>query len=1200
MNQGWDFWVDRGGTFTDVVAKRPDGTIVAHKLLSENPGHYRDAAVQGIRHLLGLEDGEPIPGEKINVVKMGTTVATNALLERRGAATVLAITKGFRDALAIGYQNRPDIFAREIFRPESLYSKVVEIEERLDADGQRVTPLNEEAARRELGAAFREGIESIAVVLLHSYRNDSNERKIAAIARATGFRQISISSQVGPMIKLVSRGDTTVVDAYLSPILRRYVDQVANELGGVRLMFMQSHGGLTDAGFFQGKDSILSGPAGGIVGGVATSKQAGFGRVITFDMGGTSTDVAHYAGEYERSYDTLIAGVRTRVPVMDIHTVAAGGGSVLHIAGGRFRVGPDSAGADPGAACYRRGGPLTVTDCNLMLGRLAAEYFPRVFGPGGDEPLDADIVKKMFGSLAKEAEKATGRKLHPKAVAEGFRRIAVENMANAIKKVSTEKGYDLTRYALSSFGGAGAQHACDVADILNIDRVLINEYAGILSAYGMGRADIRVLKERSLACELAQAELGGIRRTLTELEKEVALNLGSQGIAEDEISLRPKLHCRYENSDTTLEVPFTDIPGMSRNFEQRHRQQFGFVDDAAKLVVEAAFVEGTGRVAGDLGAGSDRPTPVGVTEPRPVGRTTFYRDGREVVAPVYDREGLKVGQTLLGPAMIIEKFSTVIVEEGWNAVVTPRDLVLGRLRPRRVERVDSGDADPILLEVFNNLYMSIAEQMGAVLAKTARSVNIKERLDFSCAVFDGDGNLVANAPHMPIHLGSMGRSVRSVIEACPGGINPGDVYAQNAPYNGGTHFPDITVVTPVHSEEGDELLFFVASRGHHADIGGITPGSMPPNSRSIEEEGISLDNVRLVDGGRFREAQIRTLLSSGPYPARNVDNNIADLKAQVAANEKGIRELSRMVDQFGLDVVRAYMGHIQRNAEEQVRQVTGALDDGEFEYANDQGSVVGVKLSVDKVRRTARVDFSASSEQQPDNFNAPSSIATAAVLYVFRTLVGEDIPMNEGCMVPIELILPEGSMLNPVAPAAVVAGNVETSQLVTDVLYGALHAQAACQGTMNNFTFGNEKYQYYETLCGGQGAGRNWHGADAVHTHMTNSRLTDPEVLESRFPVQVMEFSIRRGSGGAGKFRGGDGIRRRIRFLEPMMVGILADRRKVPPFSLEGGEPGAVGANWVDRANGERLSLPATGSVDVEPGDEFTIETPGGGGFGRI
>jgi 5-oxoprolinase (ATP-hydrolysing) len=1196
----WEFWIDRGGTFTDVVARKPDGAVITHKLLSENPERYQDAALQAIRDMLGLTPEAPFPTAAIGAVKMGTTVATNALLERKGDRTLLLITKGFGDALRIGYQNRPHLFARHIVLPELLYEKVVEIDERYTAEGEELRPVDLDSAREALEQAYMDGLRSVAIAFLHGYRYHEHENAVAALAREIGFTQVSVSHEVSPLMKLVGRGDTTVVDAYVSPILRRYVDLIANELGGVRLMFMQSNGGLVDARRFQGKDSILSGPAGGIVGAARTAAMAGFDKIIGFDMGGTSTDVAHYDGEYERAFETMVAGVRMRAPMMRIHTVAAGGGSILHFDGARYRVGPDSAGADPGPACYRRGGPLTVTDANVMVGKIQPHLFPKLFGPSGDEALDGDVVRQKFAELAARIEAETGDKRTPTQVAEGFLRIAVENMANAIKQISVQRGYDVTEYTLNCFGGAGGQHACLVADALGITRVLIHPFAGVLSAYGMGLADLRVMREHAVEAVLDDDLLGDIAKTLDGLETESHAEMVRQGVEVSRISAVRKVHLRYEGTDSPLEVELTDRIGIVAAFEAAHTQQFGFIAPEKNHIVEAVTVE----VIGGAPAldEPDLETEIEAFTPEAMAEIETYMSSAEQRTEIHDRAQLRPGARIKGPAVIIEANATTAVEPGWAAEVTGQDnLILTRVEPRPGQDLVGAEADPVMLEVFNNLFMSIAEQMGFVLQNTAYSVNIKERLDFSCAVFNPDGDLVANAPHIPVHLGSMSESVKTVIRERAGTINPGDVFMLNTPYNGGTHLPDVTVITPVFDKAGKEMLFHVASRGHHAELGGITPGSVPPNSTHIDEEGVLIDNFHLVAGGRLLEAESEALFDAAPYPSRNFQHNLGDLKAQIAANEKGAQELRKMVDHFGLDVVHAYMNHVQDNAEESVRRVLDVLKDGAFTYEMDSGAKISVSIKVDKAAREAVVDFTGTSSQQNSNFNAPSAVCMAAVLYVFRLMVDDDIPLNGGCLKPLKIIVPEGSMLNPKYPAAVVAGNVETSQAITDTLLGALGLMGACQGTMNNFTFGNEAgYQNYETICGGAGAGPDFDGASAVHTHMTNTRATDPEIVEWRFPVLIDSFSIRHGSGGAGAHPGGDGIIRRVRFREPMTAAIVSGHRRVPPYGMKGGEPGKVGRNAVERIGGAVEELSWTDKAEMNPGDVFVIETPGGGGYGKV
>jgi len=1215
----WQFWIDRGGTFTDVVGRRPDGTLTTHKLLSENPEQYQDAAVAGIRHLLGLKAGEPVTPDRVECVKMGTTVATNALLERKGEPTLLVTTRGFRDALRIAYQNRPRLFDRHIVLPELLYAEVIEAHERVGAQGEMEQPLDEAQLRAALQAAYGRGLRSVAIVFMHGYRFTAHEAAAKRLALEAGFTQVSTSHETSPMMKLVSRGDTTVVDAYLSPILRRYVDQVAADMPGVKLFFMQSSGGLTDAHAFQGKDAILSGPAGGIVGMARTAQLAGHAKVIGFDMGGTSTDVSHFAGEFEREFETQVAGVRMRAPMMSIHTVAAGGGSILEFDGARFRVGPRSAGANPGPASYRRGGPLAVTDANVMVGKIQPKYFPRVFGPRADEPLSREPVEQKFGELAAR----TGRSAEE--VAEGFIAIAVQQMANAIKKISVARGYDVTRYTLNCFGGAGGQHACLVADALGMSRVFIHPLAGVLSAYGMGLADQNVIREQAVELLLARENLPQVDQKLQSLAAAAQAELQKQDVSSGAVQVRRRVHVRYQGSDAALVVAAGTLEEIVAGFEAAYRQRFSFLMPGKPMIVEAVSVEAI--VAGDAPAEPRLALQPAREVPR---RETvrMYSGGAWHDAALVVREDARPGDAIAGPAIIAEKNATTIVEPGWEARITDLDhIVLDRKVPRAARFAAGTQVDPVLLEVFNNLFMNIAEQMGLQLQNTAYSVNIKERLDFSCALFDAEGNLIANAPHMPVHLGSMGESIKTVIHENRATMAPGDVYVLNDPYHGGTHLPDITVITPVYlgversalSVERDPLAqrstlnaeptFYVGSRGHHADIGGITPGSMPPFSTRIEEEGVEINNFKLVDRGVLREAEMVALLKSAKHPSRNPEQNMGDLKAQIAANEKGVQELRRMVDQFGLDVVQAYMRHVQDNAEESVRRVITRLKDGAFTLPLDNGARIQVAIRVDAASRSAEIDFSGTSPQQVNNFNAPRAVCMAAVLYVFRTLVSDEIPLNAGCLKPLKVIVPEGCMLNPNPPASVVAGNVETSTCITNALYGALGVMAAGQCTMNNFTFGNARYQYYETISGGSGAGGlydeqgrlcgGFDGTSVVQTHMTNSRLTDPEVLEFRFPVRLESYEIRAGSGGTGRWKGGNGGVRRVRFLEPMTASILSNGRKVPSFGMAGGQPGRVGINRVVRADGRVEALEHIGSAQMEAGDVFEVHTPGGGGFGK-
>lgn len=1196
----WQFWIDRGGTFTDIVALTPSGQIVTDKLLSEDPGHYTDAAVEGIRRLLTTHRSE-VQNSVTSpfVVKMGTTVATNALLERDGDDTLLVITRGFADALRIGYQNRPKLFDLSIHLPDMLYQSVIEVDERVSAKGEVIESPDLAAITADLKSASKNGIQSIAIVLMHGYRYPAHERHIADIAKEIGFSQISTSHQCSPLIKLVSRGDTTVVDAYLSPILRRYVDQVSRQLGEITgashsIQFMQSSGGLTEAHRFAGKDAILSGPAGGVVGMVETATTAGFDRLIGFDMGGTSTDVCHYAGQLERAFETEVAGVRLRAPMMKIHTVAAGGGSVCQFDGSRYRVGPDSAGASPGPACYGKGGPLAVTDCNVMLGRIQPDYFPQVFGANGDQPLSKESTEQKFAQLTREISQATQTSVSKVDAALGFLSIAVENMANAIKKISVQRGYDVSAYTLCCFGGAGGQHACRVADALGMKTILMHPLAGVLSAYGMGLADLREILQKSIEEALTPRLLTEIEPVRSRLVEQGRALLLTQNARPEQIEHQVRLHCYYEGSDTRIEVDWGALQEMVESFEQRHQRAFGFIDRDKSIRVQSVEVESIAR----------QPIPEQVVSRKPTSALNacdhypVYFSRQPTPTPFYQRESLPVASWINGPAVIIEKTGTLVVEPGWRMQLKDDGHLLLERYQALPKRVAIGtDVDPVMLEIFNNLFMSIAEQMGSVLENTAYSVNIKERLDFSCAIFDPDGNLVANAPHMPVHLGSMSESIKTVIRENGSKMRRGDAFVLNAPYNGGTHLPDITIIKPVFGISGD-IIFYVASRGHHADIGGITPGSMPADSTRVEQEGVLLDNLTIVSEGVFQEDSIRRTLSGGPHPARNIDTNIADLKAQLAACEKGMQELLKIIEHYGLDVVQAYMRHVQNNAEESVRQVLDVLTDGGFRYQTDDGSCIQVAVRVDKQARRATIDFTGTSAQHPKNFNAPSAIARAAVLYVFRCLVDGDIPLNEGCLKPLDIILPPGSMINPVYPAAVVAGNVETSQAIVDTLFGALGVSAGAQGTMNNVTWGNQQHQYYETLCGGEGASDGHDGCSAVHTHMTNSRLTDPEVLESRYPVLIEEFSVRRDSGGRGQFQGGDGIVRRTRFNEPMRISLLSGHRLVPPYGVKGGSPGQCGENTLERVDGPTITLSSSDSIEARQGDVLVIKTPGGGGWG--
>ena len=1194
VTTGWQFWIDRGGTFTDVVARAPDGTLSTHKLLSENPGRYRDAAVAGIKQVLGLPLDAPIPPGLVDQVKMGTTVATNALLERKGDRTLLVVNRGFADLLRIGNQARPRLFDLHVTLPTPLYERVVEVGGRVAVDGREIEALDEEAARAAFAQAMADGIRACAIALIHAWKHPEMERRLGALARAAGFHQVSVSSEVSPLLRLVPRGDTTVVDAYLSPILRRYVTQVAGELDGVRLFFMQSNGGLAEAARFQGKDAILSGPAGGIVGAARTAAGAGLDRIIGFDMGGTSTDVALYDGAFERAFETEVAGVRMRAPMMAINTVAAGGGSILHYDGARVRVGPDSAGAAPGPACYRRGGPLCVTDANVCVGKIQARHFPSIFGPGGDEPLDDGAVRGHFAVLAAEMGVAD-----PRIAAEGFLRVAVANMANAIKQVSVQKGHDPARFALACFGGAGGQHACMVADELGMETVFIHPYAGVLSAYGMGLADQAALREQAVERPFDDAALPDLDAVADRLAEAARAELARQGPRG--ITVTRTVHLRYAGTEAALPVPLGAVAETLQAFTAAHRARFGFATPDRPVIAELVAVEA---VAPGEAVVEPVLAPREAGAPEPLDHAAMWSGGAEHRTPVFDRAALLAGDVLPGPALVREANATTVIEPGWTAEVTQQDhMLLRRTAPRPGHvATASGKPDPVLLELFNNLFMNVAEQTGAVLQNTSLSVNIKERLDFSCAIFDADGCLVANAPHVPVHLGAMGESVQTVLRLRGHTLRLGDVVALNNPFNGGTHLPDVTVITPVFGENG-MIRFFVGSRGHHADIGGTTPGSTPADSRTLEDEGVVIDDFLLVDDGVFQEDAFRALLAGARYPARSPDVNVADIKAQVAANQRGVQELARVVHRFGWDTVRAYMRHVMDNAEEGVRRVLGRIGaslegGGRFAYRMDDGAALHVAVTVDRAARAATVDFTGTGRRSPGNFNAPPAVTRAVVLYVFRCLVGEDIPLNDGCLKPIRIIIPPGTFLSPEAGAAVVAGNTEVSQATCNALLGALGRLACSQATMNNVVFGDATRQYYETICGGMGGGPDGAGASAIQTHMTNTRMTDPEVFELRYPVTLEEFSVRRGSGGAGAAPGGDGALRRIRFHEPMTLVVVASRRDVAPFGLRGGEDGAPGKQWVERVDGSVTILGGRDRVELVPGDAFVIATPGGGGYG--
>ena len=1233
---GWQFWIDRGGTFTDVIAVSPNGGVETLKLLSDAHGQYRDAAVEGVRRLFESRAG---PGDRIAAVRIGTTAGTNALLERRGSPTVLVTTAGFGDLLRIGTQQRPALFELDIRLPEPLYSEVIEARERIAADGAVIEPLDESELRASLSAARERGIESVAIALLHGYRHIAHEQRAAEIAAVAGFSDISVSHEVSPRAKLVERGRTTVVDAYLSPVVRRYAAQLAEGLDrrnpDIALSFMQSNGGLTDAAGFRGHNCILSGPAGGVVGMADTASRAGYRSVIGFDMGGTSTDVSVYADGFERADTTEVAGVSLAIPTVRIHTVASGGGSKLSFRDGRLTVGPESAGAAPGPACYGAGGPATLTDANVYLGRIQPDYFPRVFGPDGRQPVAADLARNAIESLA--AASGGGSTLTPDQVAAGSISIAVNHMAAAIEKISVQRGHDPRHFALACFGGAGGQHACLVAESLGIDCVLIDPLAGVLSAYGIGIADRRALRSAAIEAPLDEPAVARAADAARRLATEAAgpAQAGTDNRSETRVRLRAG------TSETVLAVPFP--PGSSADslraaFVQAYRKSFGFDPHTAEVRLDAVEVEAIVTLPRP-----ERPRLASSTEaPAPQAMRRAWIAGAWQETPVYERDRLGPGTTIEGPAIIVEANGTTVVESHWRARIDAIGTLIltrspaaadvgtgnGERRSDRAGQTDhdgrgdgdgrgdrngrrdrdgrnnrdgaaAGSPDPILLEIFNRQFTHVAEQMGVILEQTAESVNIRERLDYSCALFDSGGSLIANAPHVPVHLGSMGDSVRAVLAAFPQAA-AGDSFVLNAPYDGGTHLPDITVVTPLIAPGASTPAFVLASRAHHADIGGVTPGSMPARSRSIDDEGVVFAPMKIVAGGKFLEADVRARLTAGPHPARNPDQNIADLRAQLAANTRGIAELDRLIGRHGSQRVDAYTKFVQRNAENCVREALGTLEGGQCTVELDGGERIAVTVRVDRQARNATIDFSGTSAASPGNYNAPAAIARSVVLYVFRSLIRHDIPLNAGCLVPLEILLPPGSLVDPRPPAAVVAGNVETSQCIADALLAAVGAQAASQGTMNNFTFGDETHQYYETICGGCGAGPAFDGASAVHSHMTNSKLTDPEILEQRFPIRLQRFCVRTGSGGAGRRRGGDGVVREIEFLAPLTGSILSNRRRTVPFGLAGGHAGLPGRNTIVRADHKHVEVGATAEMRFRPGDRFIIETPGGGGYGRI
>jgi 5-oxoprolinase (ATP-hydrolysing) len=1205
-NSGWQFWIDRGGTFTDIVAQRPDGTFQIHKLLSEHSDVSEHSVIRGIREILELSPETPIPTEQISAIKMGTTVATNALLERKGARTVLVITQGFGDALRIGYQNRPDIFALQIVLPDLLYERVIEAQERFNAQGEILKPLNVAILRQDLQTIYNEGIRSCAIAFMHGYRYPGHEQQAAVIAREVGFTQVSVSHEVSPLIKLISRGDTTVADAYLSPILHEYLDDLTQPLQQTRLLVMQSNGGLMEAHRIKGKDTVLSGPAGGVVGAVKTCAAAGIDRLIGFDMGGTSTDVCHYNGEYERVFETEVAGVRLRAPMMAIHTVAAGGGSILAFDGVKFRVGPESAGSNPGPACYRLNGPLTVTDANVMVGKIQPQFFPQVFGVSRNQSIDTQVVQEKFVQMAQMIAQETGQTQTPAQIAQGFLTIAVENMANAIKKISLQRGYDVAQYTLCCFGSAGGQHACAIAEVLGMTQILIHPFAGVLSAYGMGLADLRAIRQQTVNVLLSDEGIAQLEPILDRLTEAAITELTQQGVNVKDCASIQTAYLRYEGTDTSIGVNWDTAAQMQSAFTGRHQTLYGFAMPERSLILDALGIEAVGGAAVLEEPTLTRTTP---HEPEPITQVSIYTHHQWQLAPVFERSGLQVGDRIVGPALILEPTGTNIIEPTWAATLTERghllvqrcevSILASQPVPTNQSQSLSTQPDPVLLEIFSNLFKAIAEQMGVTLQSTSASVNIKERLDFSCALFDGAGELVANAPHIPVHLGSMGDSVRAVLTTFGDAMQIGDAYVLNDPYQGGTHLPDITVVTPVFVGTEPSPQFYVASRGHHADIGGITPGSMPPESTDINQEGILIPPCVLMKQGQFQREAILNRLSAPPYPARNPQQNLADLQAQLAANQTGANEFQHIVQQYGLEIVQYYMQQVQDYAEFSVRRAIDRLQDGQFTYPMDNGSQIQVQVKIDQQQRSAQIDFTGTSPQQPNNFNAPTAVTKATVLYVFRTLVADSIPLNAGCLRPLEIIIPEGCLLDPQYPAAVVAGNVETSQAIANALYGALGVMAASQGTMNNLTFGTDRYQYYETICGGSGAGPYFHGVDAVQTHMTNSRLTDPEVLEERFPVLLKQFSIRSQSGGHGQYQGGSGVLRILQFLEPMRVSVLSSHRTIPPFGLAGGTSGQRGENKLHLFSSQQTqALPSKFSLEIQTGDSLSIATPGGGGFG--
>ena len=1159
VTPGWTFWIDRGGTFTDVIGRDPSGAEHTAKRLSSSPA-YADAAVEAMRFLMGVPQGAPFPADRVSAIRMGTTVATNALLERAHARTLFVTTRGFADALVIGDQSRPDLFALDVIKPEPFYAAVIEADQRQGADGRPLKPLDRDRLQRDLEAARRTGLESAAIAFLHADLDPADELTAGEIARAAGFGTVCLSHEVSPLPRFLPRAETTIIDACLTPVLRAYVDRVEAAVGGAPLYFMTSAGGLVRAQAFRGRDAVVSGPAGGVVAVAETARLAGRPAVLGFDMGGTSTDVCRFAGALERRDTAIVAGARLRSPMLDVETVAAGGGSILAFDGLRARVGPASAGADPGPAAYGRGGPATVTDANLVLGRLDPDCFPRVFGPTGQAPLDVAAARARLEDLARAmgAESA-------EAAAEGFLAVAVEQTAGAIRRISTERGFDPRDHALVAFGGAAGQVACATAEALGVTEVFSPHYASLLSAWGIGRARVSALRQAGLEVRLDEAGLAAARMVADRLSVLAASDLAAQGTEPGERRISLRLH--YDGVDAGLDASLGAVNEVRQAFEAAHRRLFGFVEPDRKILIGSVEV-----------------------------------DCEAAAPPVRDEAATPAASSLsaplAGPALIIRPDTQIHVAAGWTAYPEPGGLIrLAHTEPVAPQPRAADTPDPVTLELFNRRFMSVAEAMGAALERTAQSVNIKERLDFSCALFDADGGLVANAPHMPVHLGSMGASVRAVRDRHPV-LHPGDAFALNNPFAGGTHLPDITVVMPVFTGAGDAPAFYVAARGHHADIGGVQPGSMPPFSTRIGEEGVLLDALPILRGGRFLEDEARAAFNAGPWPSRAPERNLADLKAQIAACRAGADAVTAMIGAHGGDVVARYMGFVQANAEACVRRAIGRLTDGAARVPMDGGGEIVVRITVDAAAGSAVLDFTGTSAQLSSNFNAPAAIVDAAALYVFRALVDDDIPLNAGCLKPLKIITPPGSMLNPSFPAAVVAGNVETSQHIVDALFAALSLMANAQGTMNNFTFGDAGRQYYETICGGVGATADAPGASACQSHMTNSRLTDPEILERRFPVRLEAFSVRRGSGGAGIRAGGNGVVRRVTFLEPMDAALLSTRRAMAPQGIAGGDPALPGRQRLVGADGDVRELEGCFSINVQPGDTIEIATPGGGGYG--